>query len=97
MKYYHREPVLDSNGNPKKDGNGQPMTKLVLNDGYRAASDNEVHSWAFRTAAESVGITDIIALKTFTMAISKGFGAIQIHSQLITVTVYGELPPEQTE
>jgi hypothetical protein len=94
---YHREPVIDSDGKPKMNQDGKPMTKLVLNDGYRAASADEVHSWACRTAAENAGITNIIAIKSFTAAIFKNFGVFGIHSRLITITVYGEVLPERTE
>ena len=76
---------------------GKVEQKYVLNDGYRAASDAEVFSWAHRVAAENGRITKIIAVRTLSVTLNKNFGGIGVTSQDITVMVYGDPSSRLTE
>ncbi len=49
----------------KIDNNGNTVIERLMKDDYHMASYNELYSWALRCAAETAGITQIVAVKSF--------------------------------
>jgi len=70
----------------------EERTRLrLIKDIIVNASYDELYSWAIRCAAESAGITHIIAIKSFlTTTTTNALGA-SVSRQDVTITVYGEV------
>jgi hypothetical protein len=53
---YHEEQKVNSDGTLSVNNEGKPVMEYILNSDYRVASDDEIHLWAHRVAAENAEI-----------------------------------------
>jgi len=69
----------------------QERTRLrIMKDITTTASYDELYLWAIKNAAESAGITNILAIKSFLTTTSTTVRGITSSRQDVTITVFGE-------